>query len=200
MTLSPRKTRVRQIILASASPRREEILKKTGLPFRVVASNYHEEIESAMNPRALARLLSLKKAEAIARRYEKALVIGADTFIVFKGRIIGKPHTKAEARRMLTMLSGRRHTVITGFTIIDGERGKRVSRSEETTVVLKKLTRREIEGYVKTEEPLDKAGAYAVQGIGAAIVSRIEGDYFNVMGLPFSKLVECLNGFGVNIL
>jgi septum formation protein len=200
MTPSPRKTRVQQIILASASPRREEILKKTGLPFRVVASNYHEEVDSAMSPRSLARLLSLKKAEAVAERYQKALVIGADTFIVFKGRIIGKPHTKAEARRMLTMLNGKTHTVITGFTIIDGESGKKVSRSAETTVVLKKLTRAEIDGYVRTGEPLDKAGAYAVQGIGAAIVSRIEGDYFNVMGLPFSKLVESLKEFGVKIL
>lgn len=194
------KTATQEIILASASPRRKEILHKTGLPFRIVVSNYHEEIDHTMNPRALARLLSLKKAEAVADQFPKALVIGADTFLFFKGRIIGKPDSKADARRMLTMLSGRRHTVITGFTIIDGEGGKRVSRSVETTVFLKQLTGAEIDRYVRTGEPLDKAGSYAVQGIGAAIVHRIEGDYFNVMGLPFSKLVESLKEFGINIL
>ncbi|MFV1977495.1 MAG: nucleoside triphosphate pyrophosphatase, partial [Candidatus Scalindua sp.] len=185
---------------ASASPRRKEILEKTGLKFKVDASDYEEEINYSLRPHELARFLSREKAKAIVNKYTNALIIAADTFIVFKGKILGKPYTEEEAKRMLKMLNNRTHSVITGFTIIDTDDNKKLSGSVETKVYFKKLTIKEIESYIKSKEPLDKAGAYAIQGLGAVIVKRIEGDYFNVMGLPLSTLMETLKKFGIYVL
>jgi len=190
----------RKIVLASASPRRKEILKITGLKFSVDSGDYEEDMDLALKPHQLAKFLSSEKAETIAVRYTNALIIAADTFIVFKGRLLGKPHTEGEAGRMLTLLNGKAHSVITGFTIIDTKTGKKLSRSVETRVYFKKMTALEIEAYVKTGEPLDKAGAYAIQGLGAVIIKKIEGDYFNVMGLPLFHLTEALKKFGVSVL
>lgn len=190
----------RKIVLASSSPRRKEILKATGLKFTIDAGDYEEDMTLGLKPHQLAKFLSSEKAAAIAVKYTNALVIAADTFIVFKDHLMGKPHTKEEARRMLTLLNGKAHSVITGFTIIDTNTKKRLSRSVETKVYFRKLTVSEIEAYIKTGEPLDKAGAYAIQGIGAIIVKKIEGDYFNVMGLPLSSLTEVLKKFGVSVL
>jgi septum formation protein len=190
----------RKIILASASPRRREILKMTGLKFSVDAGDYEEDMDLPLGPRQLARLLSSEKARAIAVKYSDALVIAADTFIVFKGSLLGKPHTSEEAGRMLDLLNGKAHSVITGFTVIDTRTKKKLSRSVETRVYFRKLTAKEIASYISTGEPLDKAGAYAIQGIGAVIVKKIEGDYFNVMGLPLSSLAEALKKFGVYVL
>jgi len=191
---------MKTIILASASPRRKEILGKTGLKFKVDASDYEEEINYSLRPHELARFLSREKAKAIVNKYTNALIIAADTFIVFKGKILGKPHTEEEAKRMLKMLNNRTHSVITGFTIIDTDDNKKLSGSVETKVYFKKLTIKEIESYIKSKEPLDKAGAYAIQGLGAVIVKRIKGDYFNVMGLPLSTLMETLKKFGIYVL
>jgi septum formation protein len=191
---------MKKLILASASPRRKEILEKTGLKFRVVASDYEEQMDRGVSPHRLARSLSREKARAVASRCHDAVVIAADTFIIFGDKLLGKPQTEREARRMLKTLSGRRHSVITGFTIIDTETGKMVSRSVETKVFLKKLAMKEIESYVRSQEPLDKAGGYAIQGLGAVIISRIEGDYYNVMGLPLSALIETLKTFGISVL
>lgn len=188
------------IILASASPRRRELLKKLGLHFKVEPSNYEERLYPGLPPHELAKSLSLEKARAVARNHKNALVIAADTFIVFEGRVLGKPGTEAEACQMLEKLSGKSHTVITGFTIIDTESGRTVSKAVETAVHLKKLTSDEIDTYVKTKEPLDKAGGYAIQELGAVIVDRIEGDYFNIIGLPLSALADSLKEFGVQIL
>jgi septum formation protein len=190
----------RKIMLASSSPRRKEILRKTGLKFSVDAGDYEEDMDLTLKPRQLARFLSSEKAKAVAAKYANALVIAADTFIVFQGSLLGKPHTRDEARRMLALLNGKQHSVITGFTVIDTRTGKKLSRSVETKVFFKKMTTQEIESYVKTGEPLDKAGAYAIQGMGAMIVRKIEGDYFNVMGLPLSSLTEALRKFGVSVL
>jgi len=190
----------RKIILASASPRRKEILGKTGLKFSVDAGDYKEDMDLALKPRQLARFLSSEKARAVAVKYASALVIAADTFIVFQGSLLGKPHTREEARRMLSLLNGRQHSVLTGFTVIDTLTGKKLSRSVETKVFFKKMTGQEIESYVKTGEPLDKAGAYAIQGLGAVLVKKIEGDYFNVMGLPLSSLIGVLRKFGVSVV
>jgi len=191
---------MKTIILASASPRRKELLKKTGLKFKVEPSNYEENISSGLEPHELARWLSLEKSKLVARNHRKALVIAADTFIVFEGKVLGKPPTETEAKKMLETISGRQHSVITGFTIIDTETNKALSKSVETKVYIRKLTSKEIEAYVKSKEPLDKAGAYAIQGLGSVIVEKIEGDYFNVIGLPLSALAESLKEFGVHIL
>jgi len=190
----------RKLILASASPRRKKILELTGLKFSIDAGDYEEDMSLRLKPHQLAKFLSSEKAKTIAAKYTNALVIAADTFIVFKDHLMGKPNTREEARRMLTLLSGKAHSVITGFTIIDTNTKKKLSRSVETKVYFRKMTVQEIEAYIKTGEPLDKAGAYAIQGIGAIIVKKIEGDYFNVMGLPLSSLTEALKKFGVSVL
>ncbi len=171
----------------------------TGLPFKVDPVDCEENVNIRVSPRRLSRILSEKKARSAAVKYRDALIIAADTFIVFRDRIMGKPHTPAEARRMLAALSGGAHKVITGFTVIDARTGKRISRSVETKVYFDKLTRSEINAYVKTGEPLDKAGAYAIQGLGSIFVRRIEGDYFNVIGLPLNALKSCLSKFGIRI-
>ncbi|HDZ88359.1 MAG TPA: septum formation inhibitor Maf, partial [Nitrospirae bacterium] len=190
---------MRKIILASASPRRKDILGITGLNFTVCASDYEENLDLPLNPRALARFLSRKKAEAVAHKYKNAIIIAADTFIIFKNRLLGKAHTGKQAEKMLRMLNGKAHSVITGFTIMDTGSGKVLSRSVETKVYFKKLSREEIKGYVRTKEPLDKAGAYAIQGLGAVFIRKIDGDFFNVMGLPLCALTESLKEFGVYI-
>lgn len=190
----------KSIVIASASPRRKEIFEKTGLRFRVDPGNYKEEIYSSAAPRKLARTLSLKKAKAVAGRHNDALIIAADTVIVVKGMILGKPHTAEEARRMLRILNGRKHIVITGFTILDTASGRKVSRSILTKVYFRHLSPEEIDAYIDSGEPLDKAGAYAIQGLGAALIRGIDGDYFNVVGLPLSALAEELKKFGISIL
>ncbi len=190
----------RRIILASSSPRRKDLLSLVGLNFEVDPGDYEERMDLGMPPRSLSRFLSRKKAETVAAKYRDAIVIAADTFILFRGRLMGKPHTKKEARRMLEALNGKTHSVITGFTVIDTMSGRSLSRSVETKVSFKRLTPTEIESYVRTSEPLDKAGAYAIQGLGAVIVKKIEGDYFNVIGLPLSSFADALKKFGVPLL
>ena len=192
--------KMKTIILASASPRRKEILKITGLKFKVDASDYEENLNLKLNPHKLARFLSSEKAKIVSRKYKNALIIAADTFIVFKNKILGKPHTEKEAKKMLNSLNNRAHSVITGFTIIDTGNKRKISKSVETKVWFKKLSQKELDSYVKTKEPLDKAGAYAIQGIGALLIRKIEGDYFNVIGLPLSDLTENLKKFGIYAL
>ncbi|MBN1367680.1 MAG: septum formation inhibitor Maf [Dehalococcoidales bacterium] len=191
---------MKKIILASGSPRRKELLEKIGLKFEVEAGDIEEDLNVGLPPRELAEKLSLQKAQAAAEKYPDAIIIAADTIGVFEGKIIGKPHAATEAKKMLSMLSGKSHLVITGYTIIDTETRKTVTKSIETKVYFRKLTKAEIDAYVKTGEPLDKAGAYAIQGLGALIVEKIEGDYYNVIGLPLSSLTESLREFGVKIL
>lgn len=187
----------RKIILASASPRRKELLERAGLKFEVDASDYEEDLGIGMPARRLARYLSCEKAKAVAGKYKNAIVVAADTIISLDDEVFGKPHTDSEAIRMLKSLNGRAHDVITAFTVIDTGGRQRVSRSVVTKVYFRRMTMREIEEYVRTGEPLDKAGAYAIQGIGAAIVKKIEGDYNNVVGLPVGALMMELRRFGI---
>jgi len=188
------------IILASASPRRKELLEKIGLKFEVDASGCDEEINAGLDPQEIVRQLSIKKAKSVAARHKNAIVIAADTIGVMGDKILGKPHTENEACKMLQVISGKSHLVITGFSILDTATNKIVTGIANTRVYIKKLTGQEIDAYVKTGEPLDKAGAYAIQGIGAVIVEKIEGDYYNVMGLPLNALTEALKEFGINII
>jgi septum formation protein len=191
---------IKTIILASASPRKKEILKKTGLKFKVYESDYEEKMDLGLKPHELARFLSREKARDVARRHRDALVIAADTIVVLRGRLFGKPRNEEQAKEMLRALSGKAHSVITGFTIIDTAGKKEISRSVESKVFFKRLSADEIETYIRSGEPLDKAGAYGVQGLGAVLVKRIEGDFFNVVGLPLNALAESLKEFGVNVL
>jgi septum formation protein len=194
-----KKTR-RKIILASSSPRRKELLAKTGLKFVVDPSDYEEDMSLKMKPIEIAKVLSRGKAESVAKRHENAVVIGADTFIAYKGELLGKPHTPGKATAMLKKLSGKAHSVITGFTIIDTKTGKTVSRAVESKVYFKKMTPREIAAYVKTGEPLERAAGYAIQEIGSIFIRRIEGDFFGIMGLPVYELVQELKRFGIDII
>ncbi len=191
---------MRKIVLASASPRRKELLEQIGLEFEVDPSNCEEVMQNDIEPHEMARSLSLQKAEEVAEKHPDAIIIAADTFIVAGDKLMGKAHSEAEAREMLAELNGKSHSVITGFTVMDTFESKVVSKSVETKVWFRKLTNKEIDGYVKSGEPLEKAGAYAIQGMGSVIVERIEGDYSNVVGLPLASLAETLKEFGISVL
>ena len=187
-----------EMILASASPRRRELLEQIGIrEYRVAAPNVDERVEGHPAPDALVEELSRRKADA-ARAGADALIIAADTVVALGGTILGKPHSREEAVEMLAALSGKEHTVYTGVTVRQGERV--VTAHERTSVTFRPLTRREIERYVDTGEPMDKAGAYGIQGVGALLVERISGDYFNVMVLPVCRLGRILAEFGVEVL
>ncbi|MFH0847631.1 MAG: Maf family protein [Chloroflexota bacterium] len=191
---------MKEIILASSSPRRKELLRRLGLKFRVAASDAPEIPDLSLKPIALAKSLALGKARAVAPKYPGALIIAADTIGVLRGKVLGKPEDTEDARKMLSALSGKTHTVITGLAILDAATGKVLTQAIETKVTFRRLSKREVEAYVATCEPLDKAGAYAIQGRGALLIREIQGDYFNVMGLPLSALCQMLKRFGVYVL
>lgn len=191
---------LRTIILASASPRRQELLKQIGLNFLVDPCDLPENLDRELEPAELAKAVSLEKARVVAGKYPDAIIIAADTFGILRGKVLGKPPTAEAAREMLRDMSGRSHLVITGFTILDTRTDRTITGSAETRVYFKKLTPKEINSYVNSGEPLDKAGAYAIQGLGAVIVEKIVGDYYNVMGLPLSALAEILNQFDIHVL
>ena len=191
---------MRKIVLASSSPRRRELLAKTGLRFVVDPGDYKEDMTIKLKPIELAKVLSRGKAESVAKRHKNAIVIGADTFIAYKNEVMGKPHTPARAIARLRQLSGKTHSVITGFTIIDTKTGKSISRSIESKVKLRKMTPREIAAYVKTGEPLERAAGYAIQELGSVFIEKIDGDFFSVIGLPVYELIKELKRFGVDVV
>jgi septum formation protein len=191
---------VKTIVLASASPRRSELLQRLGLNFIVDASEYRESDHAGLEPRELVRRISSEKARKVATRHKDAVVIAADTLGVVGTRVIGKPNTPFEAVNMLKDISGKSHLVITGLTVVDTDTGKIVTRIVETKVYFRDLSAEEIHAYVDTGEPLDKAGAYAIQGLGALLVEKIEGDYYNVVGLPLCTLAVVLREFGIRVL
>lgn len=188
------------IILASGSPRRRELLEQIGVKnYRIVSPDVDEHVEGHPAPEELVELLSRRKAEAVgAKAGADALVIAADTVVALDGAILGKPHSREEAGAMLAALSGREHAVYTGLTVLRGDRV--VTGHERTAVTFRSLTGAEIDRYVATGEPMDKAGAYGIQGVGALLITGIEGDYFNVMGLPVCRLGRVLRDFGVDAL
>lgn len=177
------------IILASSSPRRQELLRLFGFPFTVQSANIDETMDFSKPPQEEVARVSRCKALAVSREPED-LVIGADTIVVCQGRVLGKPHSEAEARDMLKLLSGRDHQVMTGCTVILGE--KVHSFTEITDLHFRPLSDEEIGRYVATGEPMDKAGAYGIQGGAALFCQRIVGDYYNVMGLPVCRLGQVL--------
>jgi septum formation protein len=190
---------MKPVVLASSSPRRKELLEKIGLKFTVDPVEVDEGLSLDHDPLRLAKSISLKKALAAGKRHPDALIIAADTFGVIDGKMLGKPADEAQAVAMLEGMSGNCHRVITGFTLLDGVTGRTVSRAVQTMVYFRKLSKSEIADYVNTGEPLDKAGAYAIQGLGALLVERIDGDYYNVIGLPISALAVELRKFGVKL-
>jgi septum formation protein len=187
--------------LASASPRREALLAQIGLPFRVEPSGVsEEEARRPGDPASFVEQAALAKAEDVAARIRDGLVLGADTVVVIGREVLGKPTSAAQARRMLERLSGATHRVYTGLALVrvkDGKVTRRRTAHEVTAVTMRHLSRSEVADYVATGEPLDKAGAYGIQGRGAMLVERIEGCYFNVVGLPLARLAKMLGEFGV---
>jgi len=184
-----------KVILASQSPRRTDLLDLIGVAHDVKAANVDESYVGGEQPEAHAERLARAKAESIAAGLSESLVIAADTIVVIDGKVLGKPKDATDAARMLKMLSGRRHVVMTAVAV--AYRGQTVSNIERVSVNFRELGEDEIERYIATGEPMDKAGAYGIQGYGATIVRRIEGDYFAVMGLSLVRLVELLVQIGV---
>ncbi len=189
-----------EIILASASPRRWELLKQIGLSFTVQVSNVEENKFKGDNPQKWVEQLAKDKASSVASSLKQGLVIGADTVVFKDGKILGKPKSECEAYDMLSFLSGAEHQVLTGIAIIDAMSGESYIDSEITRVKFRQLTEQEINAYIATGEPFDKAGAYGIQGLGALLVESITGCYFNVVGLPLQKLAQGLKRFGVEVL
>lgn len=195
---------MKEIVLASASPRRSELLKQLNIEFHVSPSELEEVLDESLRPEELVQKLSFQKASDVAEKMREqnktdCLVIGADTVVV-KEKVLGKPGDTLQAYKMLESLQGAWHEVITGVTLVDVENRKTVSFFEKTRVKMRELNSREIDSYIKTGEPIDKAGAYGIQGMGAVLVERIEGCYFNVVGLPLTKLAVMLREFGVEVL
>ena len=187
-----------ELILASASPRRLELLSQVGIRCRVVPSNVAEEPLDGETPEEHVLRLAREKARKVtAGLTAGGWVLGADTIVMIGGKVLGKPVDEAGAARMLRELSGRVHSVMTGYCIVDGVRGKKeIARIVKTEVKVKDLTENEIEGYVSTGEPMDKAGAYAIQGIGSFMIEEIWGSYSNVVGLPLCQVVNDLESVG----
>lgn len=172
---------MRKIILASTSPRRRELLEKIGLEFEVLGSDYEEDMSIDLEPLELAKYLSLGKAKAVAKDYQDYIIIAADTFVVLGKKLLGKPGTPEKAVEMLREISGKNVSSISGVTIIDTGSNTTISKSIETNIFIKKLSESEIQKYVASGEPLDKAGAFAIQGLGSVMIEKIEGDYCNIM-------------------
>jgi septum formation protein len=191
---------MRRIILASASPRRKELLKQLiGDNFVVYPSSYEELPQPDLNPEELLLKHSVEKARDVAKHFDSGIVISADTSVLYKGEVLGKPHLPEKAEEMLAKLSGKKFRVITGLTVLDLDSGKEISESESTNVWLAKLSKEQISAYVRTGEPLDKAGAFAAQGKGAVLVEKVEGDFFNAVGLPLFRLGKILERLGMSV-
>lgn len=182
---------MKKIILASASPRRKELLETAGLEFEICVSDADESIPEGTLPVDAAKMTATKKALAVAENHKDAVVIGADTIVVANGKILGKPKNEADAEAMLTMLSGIEHEVITGVCLASGE--EIISFAQISKVKFYDLSAEEIRAYVATKEPMDKAGAYGIQGKGCTLVEEIEGDYFNIVGLPVARVAREIN-------
>lgn len=192
----------RLIILASGSPRRRELLSMLGLPFEVIVSDSDESTPADWTPEMIVRGLALRKAEAVipAAGKRNVVIVGSDTIVVQDGKVLGKPVDKQDSRAMLELLQGRTHQVYTGVACIGLPEGTVSVDHRVTSVTMRTLREEEISAYIATGEPVDKAGSYAIQGLGATLVEGIEGCYFNVVGLPLSLLGGMLKGYGISVL
>ncbi|MCR8629596.1 Maf family protein [Paenibacillus radicis (ex Xue et al. 2023)] len=195
----------RKLILASSSPRRQELIRTLQLPYEIRVSDVNEDTEPGLTPAEIVEQLSGRKAAAVCEMYKSELskecvVIGSDTIVVLDGQVLGKPKDRQDASRMLNALQGREHQVFSGVACLDLSSGTQLVDHQVTSVYMKPLSDEQIERYILTGEPMDKAGSYAIQGLGATIVERIEGDYFNVVGLPMSLLSDLLKRLGIAVL
>ena len=181
-----------RLILASKSPRRSDLLEQAGLKFSVIPSDFDESTVAMSDPDSYVIALAESKAIDISEKHPASWVIGADTIVLIDRKILGKPGSKEEARDMLQRLSGKTHQVLTGYCICCKKKNRFFSETIKTDVRFKKLSDAEIEWYIQTDEPFDKAGAYAIQGLGTFLVKRINGSYTNVVGLPVCEVMEFL--------
>ena len=190
---------MRKIILASASPRRRELLEQGGLPFTVIPSQAEEKITTEQPGQAVEELSYLKCSDIYEKSLGDVLVIGADTVVASEGKILGKPSSQKDAVKMLQSLQGREHEVYTGVTIMarEGNENRKKTFHEKTKVVFYPMSDEEIRSYVNTGEPMDKAGAYGIQGKSAVFIKEISGDYNNVVGLPLARLYQELKNMGI---
>ncbi len=180
------------LILASRSPRRKYLLEQAGLSFSIMPSDFDENSVEPDTPETYVKTLAENKAMNIAVRFPESWVIGADTIVLIDDTILGKPENKDQARQMLSRLSGTTHSVYTGFTICCNEKARVLTDVVKTKVTFKRLSFDEIEWYIRTDEPFDKAGSYAIQGLGTFLVKSIHGSYTNVVGLPVCEVIEIL--------
>ena len=187
------------VILASQSPRRRELLTKLGLCFSVVPADVDETMQQGKDPRDEVARVCRAKAQAVrARGHDKDLIIAADTIVVVQGEVLGKPKDREDAARMLRLLSGKDHEVMTGLTVLQAEQSRTLV--ETAKIHFRQLDEQELAAYIATGEPMDKAGAYGIQGLASIFITGITGDYYTVMGLPVCRLAETLKDFGIRIL
>lgn len=187
---------MKKILLASGSPRRIDLLKRAGVSFTAEESGYEEDLGLQCPPKELAVELAKGKALKSAERHPDSVIVAADTVLILGPLALGKPHTPERAKEMLRMLSGMTHSVITGYVVLDAATKEERVGSVETIIHFKKMTDEEIDAYVATGEPLDKAGAYAIQGEGRKFIEKYEGDYESVVGLPVERILESLKSLG----
>jgi septum formation protein len=188
----------RKIILASGSEHRKRLLEQIGLKFEIRESEYEEDMEAKSDPYELAKFLALKKGEDVAKHYDDAIIIAADTFVFYDGQFIGKPKTPKKAREILGKFSGKTHKIISGFAIIDTKSRKIINDYGEALVTFRKLTPEEIEDYIATGEPLTRAGGYGLMDRGAVLIEKIDGDFYSVIAMPLNKVFVELNKLGIN--
>ncbi|MDO8667524.1 MAG: nucleoside triphosphate pyrophosphatase [bacterium] len=186
----------RKIVLASGSPRRKKLMEQIGLEFEIVESNFDEDSVNLADPIELAKFLALKKAQAVVARYDDAIIIGADSVVIFKGQVLGKPKTAVDAKRVLRELSGKKNRGITGYCLIDTKNKTVVNKHSEAVVKFRTLSDAEIDEYVATGEPLDMAGSYGLMDKGAVLMESIRGNFYSIVGLPINEVYVELKKMG----
>jgi len=189
----------RKIILASRSPRRKQLLEQIGLIFEIRESEYEEDMSAKSDPYELVKLLALNKARDVAKYYNDAVVIGADTIVVFENRFIGKPKNKEEIRTLLKDFSGKEHKVISGFAIIDTKNNIIINDFGEATLLFRDLTREEIDDYINSGDPIDVAGGYNMFARAPVLLESIKGDFYSIVGLPLNKVFVELRKLGIKV-
>jgi septum formation protein len=191
---------MKKFILASQSPRRKQLLEQIGLEFEVCPSDIDEVLDPTLSPREQVESLSRQKAMAVAPKFQNAVILSADTMVDLDGVVYGKPKDKEDAEKMLKKFSGREHSIVTGFTLLDTETKKIITKSTETKLWFRKLSTDEIKSFIKKEKPFDKAGAYAVHELASIFVEKVEGDFFGAVGLSVYLVAKELKKFGISVL